>query len=223
MFRLLFLLLRQRLRESRVRVLPWIAGAAVVSGLAGTASYFNFGPAPGKTETASAKATLRLKVDAVGSAPLVVYLEPASMPNAGAPAVGTASITSVHAAFEPRFQVASVGTRLEVGNLDPIPHNTHLVEGRRTLFNVATPTAGAAARKLLTRPGIFEVRCDLHPWMRAWVFVPAGAHHAVLWNPGEVTLEGIAPGSYRLRVWQAGGESSRNLVIASGEVLQLVH
>ena len=155
--------------------------------------------------------------------PLVVFLE--SNGAAQRPAGGqTARISSVNHAFEPLFQVASVGAQIEVRNQDPVAHNTHLFDGQRTLFNVALPSAGAQTRKLLARAGLFDVRCDMHPWMRAWVFVPPEAHHAVLWRPGEVLLPQIEPGRYRLRVWQpAGGGSMRDLTLSPGQTLRLVH
>lgn len=169
------------------------------------------------------RATLRLRVDALESAPLVVFLE--SNGAAQRPAGGQAArISSVNNAFEPLFQVAAVGAQIEVRNQDPVAHNTHLFDGRRTLFNVALPSAGAQTRKLLARAGLFDVRCDMHPWMRAWVFVPPEAHYAVLWRPGEVSLPEIEPGRYRLRVWQpARGGSMRALTLAPGQTLRLVH
>lgn len=197
-----------------------LALAALGAGAA--AAYLRHSPEIPRVEGTQAPATLRLRVDAVPEAPLVVYLE-APGPAAGA-SRSAASITSVNGAFEPRFQTAALGATLEMGNRDPIAHNTHLADSRRTLFNVALPTAGARTRKLLTRPGIFDVRCDIHPWMHARIFVPADAHHAVLWRPGEVTLAGIAPGRYRLRTWEAGrGETARTLAFAPGDTLRLVH
>jgi len=119
-------------------------------------------------------ATLQLHVARVESVPLVVYLEALGAAEAAVgervhPAV---QLTSVNAAFEPAFQVAPLAARVEVGNRDPLAHNTHVFDGRRTLFNVALPLPGTPVTKVLTRTGLFEVRCDLHPWMRAALFVP---------------------------------------------------
>jgi plastocyanin len=221
MLRLLFLLLRQRLPALPAVPARYGIAAALCVAVAAALLYLPAAPAPEGGQ--SAKASLRLRVAALESAPLVVFLESRDAPERPA-APRPARISSVNGAFEPAFQVASVGATIEVDNRDPLAHNTHLADGRRTLFNVALPTAGARTRKTLTRPGLFDVRCDMHPWMRAWVFVPPDAHHAVLWRPGEVTLEGIEPGRYRLRVWQpARGESARSLSLASGQTLSLVH
>jgi plastocyanin len=221
MLRLLLLLLRQRLPALPAVPPRYAIAATLCAAVAAALLYLPAAPAPegGQSE----KATLRLRVDALESVPLVVFLESngAAQRQAGGQA---ARISSVNHAFEPLFQVAAVGTQIEVRNQDPVAHNTHLFDGRRTLFNVALPSAGAQTRKLLARAGLFDVRCDMHPWMRAWVFVPPEEHHAVLWRPGEVSLPEIEPGRYRLRTWQpARGGSMRDLTLAPGQTLRLVH
>jgi hypothetical protein len=134
----------------------------------------------------------------------------------------TVRITSIDSSFQPVFQVAPIAASIDVGNQDPIPHNTHVFDGRRTLFNVAVPLSGVRVHKVLGRPGIFEVRCDFHPWMRAWLFVPSGPHHTVVWAPGVAALRDIPPGTYRLHVWtRAHGDTVRTLSFASGEVKSL--
>ncbi len=71
-----------------------------------------------------------------------------------------------------------------------------------TVFNVALPLKGVTVRKTITGSGIFSVRCDLHPWMQAWLFIPPSRHYAVLHEPGSVHLSNIAPGEYLLHLWQ---------------------
>jgi hypothetical protein len=191
--------------------------------LIGAYAYLGSGPAP-FAEAPARTATLQLRVDAVESAPLVVFLE---APGAAGreeqeDSEARVRITSVNSSFQPMFQVAPVAASIELGNQDPIPHNTHVFDGRRTLFNVAVPLTGVRVHKVLGRPGIFDVRCDFHPWMRAWLFVPSGPYHAVVWTPGEATLRDIPPGSYRLHAWTpAHGDTIRTLTFGSGEVKSL--
>lgn len=174
---------------------------------------------------AAAGATLELRVDNIGSAPVVIFLESPNdtvVPATSDPRDKPARVTSINSAFRPAFQVAPLTADIEVANDDAIPHNTHLFDGRRTVFNVATPTPGVRVRKVLRQPGIFAVRCDLHPWMRAWVFVPANRHYAVMWQPGSTTLRDIPPGPYRLHSWdQARGQESQTLSLDAGETRSL--
>ena len=58
--------------------------------------------------------------------------------------------------------------------------------------------------------------------MRAWVFVPSGPHHAVIWQSGAVTMRDIPPGNYKLHSWTpAAGENTRTLSLKPGETLAL--
>jgi hypothetical protein len=239
MLRLLYLLLRQKAHRERAE--PGLAfaaprrgrssrtfafGAAALAACAaliGAYAYLGLAPAPLAAAPART-ATLQLRVDAVESAPLVVFLEVPGPAGGKAQAASDAAvrITSVNSSFQPVFQVAPIAASVEVGNQDPIAHNTHVFDGRRTLFNVAVPLSGVRVHKVLGRPGIFDVRCDFHPWMRAWLFVPSGPHHAVVWAPGEAALRDIPPGHYRLHVWTpAHGDTIRTLTFGSGEVKSL--
>jgi hypothetical protein len=239
MLRLLYLLLRQKARRRRADVAPAVAAATrrhrrgmlalgAVAGSTGVVlilvyTFLRFGPAP-LAEASAGTATLQLRVDAFDSGPLVVYLEApgGSAREEAQSSEAWARITSVNSSFQPAFQVAPLAASVEVTNEDPIPHNTHVFHGRRTVFNVAVPVPGVRVYKPLSRPGIFDVRCDFHPWMHAWVFVPPGPHHAVVWAAGEVTLKDIAPGSYRLHAWLPdSGDTIHALTLDSGEIKTL--
>jgi hypothetical protein len=226
MVRLLYLLIRQRLHRARpagavlARWPALMAGVAMLALTLGVAAYTLLGePATRAALPAGPPpqaATLRLLVARVESAPLLVYLEApgeadatVAEPAQPQPAV---QLTSVNAAFEPAFQVAPLAARVEVGNADPIAHNTHVFDGRRTLFNVAMPLQGVPVTKVLGRAGLFEVRCDHHSWMRAAVFVPSNPYHAVIREPGEFTLRDITPGSYRLHIWAPGGGKTTQML-----------
>lgn len=236
MLRLLYLLLNQRLRHRRDTPLwptasaprrrAFIAGGVIVltAGVVLVAITARHATTVSPAPTAAAAATLELRVATIGAAPLVIFLE---SPNAtyalnADQNAKAARLTSVNSAFRPAFQVASLTADIEVGNDDPIPHNTHVFDGQRTVFNVATPTPGVRVRKVLRQPGIFAVRCDLHPWMRAWVFVPANPHYAVMWQPGTTTLRDVPPGEYRLHTWDpVDGRTSHTLHLAAGESRRL--
>lgn len=186
----------------------------------------NFRVAPHlRDDGALTAATLTLHVEGLESTPLVVFLESTDRDADSPGGVHDSSvrIASVDNAFEPPFQVAPVGAQVEVSNRDGIAHNTHVfTTHRRTLFNVALPSPDTIVRKALTQAGLFEVRCDIHPWMRAWLFVAPSTPHAVVWGTGDVTLTGIAPGRYRLHEWQPSrGEAVRTLALASGETASL--
>ena len=171
-----------------------------------------------------ARADLSLSIPVVGAGPLVVYLRGAGLvpPRPDAGASPPYRIRSVDGRFLPQFQVVPRASTLEMVNSDTIAHNTHVFSRGETVFNVALPLRGVTVRKVLAGDGIFDVRCDMHPWMRAWVFVPPSRHHAVVDQPTTVRFTDIAPGEYVLHDWQPGRPENARLVrLAAGETRRL--
>ena len=187
-------------------------------------------------------AVLHLNIPAVDPTPVVVYLRgtgleqydidleprpgpgigpedsPGSSPAHGPEPVAAGTIRSVEGRFSPTFQVVPRAGVLEMVNADTIAHNTHMFSRGETVFNVALPEQGVTVRKVLKGDGIFDVRCDMHPWMRAWVFVSPSPHYAVVHEPGTVAFSDLVPGEYVLHLWQPGrGERLHPLDLEAGE------
>jgi len=104
--------------------------------------------------------------------------------------------------FEPRVVGVMLGQAVEFGNSDPEPHNVHghpqVVRG----WNFMLTRKGSSRRVTFEKPEIgIPVVCDVHPWMRAYVSVFSHPYFGVTSEKGEVTLEAIPAGQYRLAVW----------------------
>ena len=75
------------------------------------------------------------------------------------------------------------------------------------VYDRPDPSSSHARRQedpLIVRPRSPEpvmVACDLHPWMKAWVHVTGASHFAVTDASGSFALEGVPPGTYRMKVW----------------------
>ena len=174
--------------------------------------------------TDGALADLSLSIPVIGAKPLVVYLQGSGLvpPRPDRDASPPYRIRSVDGRFLPEFQVVPRTSTLEMVNSDTTAHNTHVFSRGETVFNVALPLQGVTVRKALAGDGIFDVRCDMHPWMRAWVFVPPSRHYAVVDQPTTVRFTGIAPGEYVLHDWQPGRPENVRLVrLAAGEKRRL--
>jgi len=156
------------------------------------------------TAKADNYATLSGDVKFFDTQPLVIYLEPITKNSAMAAAKTESSfISSRNSNFEPAFQVIQKGSVLEIKNTDPVLHNAHISENSITLFNVATPLMNQTVKKIMPRTGLFNVACDLHPWMNASVAVIAGPYYSVLQKPGRFQINNIVPGKYHLHSLQA--------------------
>ena len=244
-FRLLYRLLRQRLDRGAVviardgpaagqpgcevtgphprRLIPVVAGGIGAAAALAAAVLAVLDPTPPATNDAS-KAVLRLSIPAVDAKPLVVYLRGSDLdpPSAGTGPSPAHRIRSADGRFLPAFQVVPPAGVVEMANADSTAHNTHVFNRGETVFNVALPVRGVTVRKVLTGDGIFDVRCDMHPWMRAWMFVPPSRHYAVVREPATITFSGIPPGEYVLHDWQPNRpEGIRPVRLAAGETRHL--
>jgi plastocyanin len=104
--------------------------------------------------------------------------------------------------FAPYAQVVSKGAPVVVMNSDPVLHNVHAttVKGD-ALFNKAIPVKGQTFKETFTAPGVVRIKCDVHSWMNAWVFVADSSFAAVTGPDGRYTFPGVPPGTYRLHAW----------------------
>jgi plastocyanin len=103
--------------------------------------------------------------------------------------------------YRPRVQAAAPGSTLELRNGDPVLHNVHGYAGAATAFNVAMPTPGGKTPRLLARPGVIRIACDVHDWMSASVLVTATPHVAVTGPGGRFELKEVPAGSWQAVAW----------------------
>jgi uncharacterized protein (DUF2141 family) len=45
------------------------------------------------------------------------------------------------------------------------------------------------------------VKCDIHDWMSAWVYVSETPHFAITKDDGSFEIGGLKPGKYKVEVW----------------------
>jgi hypothetical protein len=132
-----------------------------------------------------------------GVADTVVYL--AEVPSGKDwPAEGKKPVlNNVKCRFEPAMQVIRPGT-LDVGNKDPVLHNTHGYYGKRTAFNMALPNQNQVIPADLLKAGTVRVDCDAHGWMEGWIIVRDNPYYALTGADGKFSISGIPPGTYNL-------------------------
>jgi hypothetical protein len=123
--------------------------------------------------------------------------------------------------FEPRVQIGRYQGPVEMKNSDPVFHNTNLapVENANvtTLVNVPLPMQGQTQTKSLEQSGIVAVGCNVHEWMKAWIYVSAHPYAAVTRADGTYEITGVPPGEYNALVWhEALGQVSAKVKVESG-------
>ena len=110
-------------------------------------------------------------------------------------------LDNINCRFTPHVQAASIGQFVLFKNSDPILHTAHAVfTNQQPQFNVGL-YPGRTSRKPLITAGLFNIRCEVHPWMAAYIMVTEHPYHAVSDIYGEYELSEVPAGVYQLRVW----------------------
>jgi hypothetical protein len=126
--------------------------------------------------------------------------------------------------LEPRVQVATVGQVLEVVNQDPILHNVHAYLTSETFLAHGLSGRGSELQGTLDKPGVYTIRCDVHPWERATVVVTAGLSPVLTKADGLFEFDNLPAGMYILGAWQeTTGISSRRVMLPAGRSAVELH
>lgn len=95
---------------------------------------------------------------------------PAAGPSKKAAAGGTIKVAMRNLAFVPKSVSAKVGETVQWRNFDTAPHNVTYVSGTKFKSSPTFTNGGTFSLKL-TKPGMIEYVCTIHPFMKASITV----------------------------------------------------
>ncbi len=147
----------------------------------------------------------------------IVVLEPETPVEWPPPPTEAALMDQSGNAFHPKILLVRLGQPVEFRNSEDVLHNVHVMdaETRKTVFNVGTPVVGAY-RHTFASEGAYDVSCEIHPSMAAFVFVSSSPYVAVADGAGRFEIPGVPKGRYRATVWNLDPKrrSERSVEIA---------
>ncbi|WP_240487011.1 hypothetical protein [Hyalangium minutum] len=152
---------------------------------------------------------------------VVSLADGASLPAEGVTAP-PALLDQKKCSYDPPALAARAGTALEVRNSDPVMHNVRAAAGAQPVFNVAMPLEGMTLKKPLpATPGTVQVKCDVHPWMRAVVRTFDHPYFTTTDSQGHFRLE-VPEGTHTVVLWHDRlPEASKPLTVKAGETVRL--
>ncbi len=154
----------------------------------------------------------------------VIWLEGDGLAGA-APAVPTTSVTldQEGCRYVPRVLGLRAGQTLEILNSDPLLHNVHGLAKINREFNRGMPAGSAPIERSFRRgEAMVRVKCDVHPWMGAWVGVFDHPWFAVTDDDGHFALDDVPVGTYHLHVWhELFGEHEQDVVVTVDGAIDL--
>lgn len=105
--------------------------------------------------------------------------------------------------YEPHVLALMTDQPFEIQNNDPTMHNVHPMPKHNRQWSASQPAGSAALKSSFARPEFaMPVLCNVHPWMRAFVFVFDQPYFAVTSKTGSFELKNLPPGTYTIEAWQ---------------------
>lgn len=148
---------------------------------------------------------------------VLVYLKDAKK---GSPPAKKVTFDQRGCVYIPHVLGIQTGQELEIVNSDPTLHNVHSLSKINPSFNVGQPKMGMKLTKKFDKPEVFKVKCEVHPWMGAYIGVFDHPYFTVTDDNGSFTIAKVPAGEYTIEVWHEkyGTQSSKVKVDAAGKV-----
>ena len=104
--------------------------------------------------------------------------------------------------YLPHVQGMMAGQELLIKNSDATLHNIHGLPTINSQFNFAMPkVVKEKAIKISMAESSFKIKCDVHPWMKAYLSVFNHPYFAVTDTNGKFEITGIPAGDYEVVFW----------------------
>ncbi len=105
--------------------------------------------------------------------------------------------------YEPRILALRVGQPLEVHNEDPTVHNINVRARKNHSWNRSEEPGEPAFTETFKHAELdVPVSCNVHPWMRAYLFIFDNPYYDVTTKTGDFELKGLPPGTYTIEARQ---------------------
>ncbi len=104
--------------------------------------------------------------------------------------------------YKPHVQGIMVGQTYRILNSDGVLHNIHSLPKVNTSFNKPMPATVKETTTKFDKPeNVFPIKCDVHPWMQAYIGVFTHPFYSVTATDGKFTISGLDPGTYEITAW----------------------
>ena len=126
--------------------------------------------------------------------------------------------------YSPHVMAVMVGQPFKILNPDGTLHNLHALPKVNEQFNLAMPNF----RKETTRTfdkveaAPFPIKCDVHPWMGAWISVMDHPFFFVTQPNGQYKIDNLPAGTYEVEAWHEKLPAQKTTVtLAEGEAKEV--
>jgi hypothetical protein len=108
--------------------------------------------------------------------------------------------------YRPHILGVQTNQKISITNSDPTQHNIHWTPKVNPEWNQSQPNGAPAIEKSFARAEVLvPVKCNQHPWMKAYIGVMKSPLFAVSAEDGTFTIKGVPAGTYTVVAWKEGG------------------
>ncbi len=125
--------------------------------------------------------------------------------------------------YAPHVFAVQAGQKVKILNPDGTLHNVHAMSKVNPEFNLAMPKFRTEVEKTWDKAEfMFALKCDVHPWMTAWMSVMAHPFFAVTKADGKFEIKDLPDGTYEVEAWHEKLGTKKASVTITGGAAQTV-
>lgn len=125
--------------------------------------------------------------------------------------------------YEPHVIGVQVGQKVKILNPDGTLHNVHAISKVNPEFNLAMPKFRTEVEKTWDKAeSNFALKCDVHPWMTAWMSVMSHPFFSVTKADGKFEIKDLPDGTYEIEAWHEKLGTKKASVTITGGAAQTV-
>jgi plastocyanin len=132
---------------------------------------------------------------------------------------GPAQLNQQGCMYDPHIITLMTGQTFEVKNSDQTTHNIHPMPKDNRDWNKSQPPGADPIDETFARPELaIPVKCNVHPWMKSYIFVFKNPYYAVTSKDGTFELKNLPPGTYTIEAWhEKYGTADQTVTIGAKE------
>jgi plastocyanin len=129
--------------------------------------------------------------------------------------------------YGPQILAIQTNQKLLVRNSDPVLHNVHVTpaaSGNKEENQAQMPGSPDLTFTFPAAENFLRVKCDVHPWMFAWITVVDSPYFAVTGKDGTFKISNVPPGKYTLTALHrkaAPTGMDKNIEVKEGETAKV--
>ena len=151
---------------------------------------------------------------------VVIYLKNAP-PTTATGTLAPALLDQVGCMYVPHVLAMRTGQALTVINNEGLLHNVHMLSQNNPTVNFGM-THGSSHNVVFNKPEILPVKCDVHPWMMAYIAVFDHPWFAVTTNGGKFAISHVPAGPQTFVAWhERFGEIEQTVTITTDQAREI--